>query len=159
MLTSEAIRSMRGIAVAALPNETGGILAGRYVDERTCAVVESVSAPPPDSSSGKTWFQRGSSRLRGWLRTRWENRKQSYLGEWHSHPGGSAHPSAPDIRSVQDIASDPTSERPEVVLVIIGGDFVRRPHWHASVITGRKAFPMISEVLPPSDGTIVTQMR
>lgn len=42
----------------------------------------------------------------------------TYLGDWHSHPGGPAAPSDRDRRAVQMIASDPDFATPRPLIVI-----------------------------------------
>ena len=42
------------------------------------------------------------------------------MGEWHYHPGGSAQPSAADIRQMRDIAKDDEAHCPEPILLVMG---------------------------------------
>jgi hypothetical protein len=44
------------------------------------------------------------------------------LGDWHFHPGASAHPSSQDVAQMQAIASDPNYQCRRTVLVLVGGD-------------------------------------
>lgn len=42
-----------------------------------------------------------------------------YVGEWHSHPGGSPSPSPTDDQNIFDVAMDPKENCPECILIII----------------------------------------
>jgi integrative and conjugative element protein (TIGR02256 family) len=105
-----------------LLEETGGILVGYYTDTLDCAVVTDASKRPPDSSSGRTWFTRGTVGLQGWLNGLWRRRnRRYYLGEWHFHPGGAAEPSPTDIEQMVKIAHVASYKCPEPVLMLVGG--------------------------------------
>jgi [CysO sulfur-carrier protein]-S-L-cysteine hydrolase len=71
-----------------------------------------------------SWFLRAVdvavAALRNFFR-RTENdfRRFNYLGEWHSHPSFQASPSATDIATVTEIATDESVGANFVVLVIV----------------------------------------
>ncbi len=101
--------------------ETGGIIIGRYTASLDCALVTELQGPPADSKAGSTWFQRGAEGLVDYLRGLWTREGRYYLGEWHFHPGGAAHPSGQDITQMQAIARDANYRCPEPLLIIVGG--------------------------------------
>lgn len=101
--------------------ETGGILVGYYTSEKDVAIATGYSTPPKDSKSGLYWYYRGISGLQRWLRKLWK-KKEYYLGEWHFHPMSSAYYSSVDARQMFSIASNPSYNCPEPILVIIGGN-------------------------------------
>lgn len=101
--------------------ETGGILVGSYTPEHDCAIVSGISAAPPDSRRGRSWFERGVSGLQRWLNGLWR-RQEYYLGEWHFHPGAAAFPSGVDLSQMQRIAKTESYHCPEPILLIVGGD-------------------------------------
>ena len=72
--------------------ETGGVLIGRYNRERNMATVTRVCGPPPDSRKGRNTFVRGTQGLQHLINRLWHV-NEYYLGEWHYHPEGTAHPS------------------------------------------------------------------
>jgi hypothetical protein len=41
-----------------------------------------------------------------------------YLGSWHSHPGGTARPSGPDIATTERVATDPDVLLPRPLVLI-----------------------------------------
>lgn len=112
--------------------ETGGILLGRYSTALDCAIVTSASSAPPDSRSGRTWFQRGVRGLQRLLDRVWREEHRYYLGEWHFHPSALPEPSPVDIAQMLEIAATAEYHCPEPVLLIIGGD----PHaeWWAKAV-------------------------
>jgi integrative and conjugative element protein (TIGR02256 family) len=118
------VEKMLGYCAGALPNETGGILIGRYSEALDTALVVRVTPAPPDSRSGRTWFYRGTRGLRTLLTHAWEEGNY-YLGEWHFHPLAGATPSSADRRQVRDIARDDNYRCPSPLLLIIGGHPLR----------------------------------
>jgi len=101
--------------------ETGGILVGKYNSEHDCATVSAISAMPPDSRRGRSWFERGVTGLQRWLNGLW-SRREYYLGEWHFHPGAAPFPSSVDLSQMKRIANTKSYHCPEPILLIIGGD-------------------------------------
>lgn len=124
--------------------ETGGILVGLYARSARQAVVIAASPPPPDSRGGPTWFRRGTIGLAGWLADLWRSENLYYLGEWHSHPGGSCAPSACDSSEMARIAVSRKYHCPEPILVVIGG--AEPSHWCLSVSVFRSRQPRVALV-------------
>src|SRR4051812_10740880 len=87
------------------PNETGGILIGRYSEDLRIATVTRAETKTSDSISGRTWFIRGRSGLTKLLGQLWGS-GQYYLGEWHTHPEGPPVPSTTDDAQLQRIARE-----------------------------------------------------
>lgn len=124
------------------PFETGGVLIGRYVAENETALVTSV-VTPPDSRRGRAWFERGTRDLGSSLRALWArpaDRRDYYLGEWHSHPGGAALPSPTDLQQMQSIAQTESYQCPEPILLILGGDEGR---WVAAAYVFPRNLPWV----------------
>jgi len=136
------VRELLARCVSAGRNETGGILAGSYSEDRECATVTAVGAAPDDSESGGTWFRRGVRGVAQWLSALWSGATRTYyVGEWHFHPFAGATASAEDMRQLRDIARDRRYRCPEPILLIIGGD--PKADWHVAAYV---ATP--SEVIP-----------
>ena len=106
------------------PDETGGILLGRYTEDHSWGIVTTVSGPPTDSRHGPTWFHRGVRGLQGLLTRLWKANEAYYLGEWHSHPESRVTPSGTDQTQLNAISSDGGYSCPEPVLLISGGKLV-----------------------------------
>lgn len=114
-------------------NETGGLLIGRYSEQRDLAHVSIVTGPTRDSKGSRTWFQRGVAGLQCLLLQRWSKQNEYYLGEWHSHPWAPPNPSGTDGMQMKGIASSREYRCPEPVLLIVGGDPWERWTLHARV--------------------------
>lgn len=91
---------LTALRLAALPNETGGVLLG-YHDFNVGAIVLVDALPAPsDSHASPGSFERGTS---GLVRAVQDASARTagivgYVGEWHSHPRGhSAKPSRDDL--------------------------------------------------------------
>lgn len=106
---------------AAHPNESGGVLAGKYDDALAVAIITEASGPPPDSRAGRTWFQRGTKNLAGWMRSLWSKpSREYYLGEWHYHPAKHVEPSPDDVEQMVGISWSPKYNCPEPLMFIFG---------------------------------------
>lgn len=98
---------LKSLRLAALPNETGGVLLG-YHDFNVGAIVLVDALPaPPDSRASTCSFERGTVGLAQAVQDASERTAGivGYLGEWHSHPRGhSATPSQDDLVQLAEIS-------------------------------------------------------
>lgn len=108
---------MIATSLSASTMETGGILIGRVSDDGRAVICEATNKP---RGSRFTWrsFLRRTEGLAALLKDRW-SKNEYYLGEWHSHPGGSAMPSPQDRATMRGIAADRNYDCREPILVII----------------------------------------
>ena len=104
-----------------LPNETGGILIGRYNEKHNLALISKIIPSPSDSTAGRTWFHRGVNGIKSRLKKLWKE-NYYYLGEWHFHPYSSPKPSSTDISQIKKISKDKKYYCPEPILIIVGGN-------------------------------------
>ena len=109
------------IARRAWPCEIGASLVGTYSDDGFTARIEDSGPVPSDSKRGRMTFVRGVAGLRDYFRNIYlrSSGKRHYVGEWHSHPGGSAFPSGTDDAALQDICRDRKTGCPETVLLLV----------------------------------------
>jgi integrative and conjugative element protein (TIGR02256 family) len=119
-IKEEMISAIYKICQDSYPNETGGILIGKYSSDLKRALVTFVTGAPADSKSGRTWFHRGTNGLQQLLDDVWENQGAFYLGEWHYHPGGASTPSSHDIHEMKRISKNKAYNCPEPILIIAG---------------------------------------
>lgn len=113
---------MRRASRRARPLEAGGTLVGHYTDDMALAVVERALLSMGNSSR---WSFIRPSDLVDRALDRAYRRSQGrvlYLGEWHSHPGGSVEPSARDRESLLELAANPKVAAFTPLLLILGGD-------------------------------------
>lgn len=120
LLPSSIQRMLERECAARFPNETGGILLGRYSSDLRMALVSHITQQPADSKSGRTWFERGVSGLQKLIDRLWK-KQEFYLGEWHLHPGGTSQPSAQDILQMEKISKSDEYACAEPILLIIAG--------------------------------------
>lgn len=109
-----------------LPNETGGVLIGTFdFEHRVISIAHQIPAPP-DSEKQPTVYIRGSKGLKAeFERVQHESLNSlNYVGEWHSHPKGSAcRPSGTDIEAAFWLADKMKLEgAPGLMLIVGDGD-------------------------------------
>lgn len=102
------------------PNETGGILIGRYSEDLKWAEITESTGPPTGSEHGHFLFIRSTTNLIKYLNRLWKT-SQYYLGEWHYHPDATSTPSSIDMATMQKLSKYHQLHCPEPVLIIIGG--------------------------------------
>jgi len=109
-------------AAERFPNETGGVLMG-YRGEGGDLVVTAVLGPGPDAIHRPTslvpdhvFHEEEIARL-----YEASGRRHQYLGDWHSHPGGSCALSRTDRRTLHRIARTPEARVPEPLMLVMGG--------------------------------------
>lgn len=103
------------------PDETGGILTGRYTDKSSGQIIR-ASDPPPDSIQTPTTFLRGTEKVDKTLKESRERYGLYYLGEWHTHPNNAPDLSHDDKKEMQSIADNESYECPHPFLIVIGGN-------------------------------------
>lgn len=98
---------LNALRLAALPNETGGVLLG-YHDFNVGAIVLVDALPAPsDSHASPGSFERGTAGLAKAVRDVSARTAGivGYVGEWHSHPSGhSAKPSRDDLIQLAELS-------------------------------------------------------
>lgn len=88
------------------PKEYGGLLIGRYTDDRLTAVIEKTILPKRYKAS-RYYFERGSEGLKEELETLYQQEpKLFYIGEWHTHPDGPIDPSGRDKATMAQLVQD-----------------------------------------------------
>lgn len=118
--------SIIAMADDALPSETGGILVGHYTHRNISgardAVVTDVIGPGPRSTSTTVSFEPDSRWQAEELARIYElrDRRVVYLGDWHTHPGGTSTPSATDRRTLVSIARHAPARCPQPIMAILG---------------------------------------
>lgn len=101
---------------ACYPNETGGMLIGRYSPDKKIAYVEATLSPLKTVSERKAYYRDPSG-----LESEWavlKKRGLQYIGEWHSHPNGSSNYSSLDYEAMKQISSEISVKNP--LLLIVG---------------------------------------
>lgn len=114
-VSEEAQHALCNAAQAALPNETGGILVGCRVDDRT-VVVDAVEIANDDACPRTFRIAEGVV-VDAVETARSSDSRLGYVGEWHSHTTARG-PSALDVATMLTVAADADGDdRATLVLV------------------------------------------
>ena len=100
------------------------------------AVVASIIGPGPNATHHRVAFRPdyGFQEAEIALIYGESERRETYLGDWHTHPNVLAIAlSRKDKRTLQRIATHPAARTPEPLLVVLGGDPI---HWSAQAFFG-----------------------
>lgn len=86
--------------------ETGGILLGhQHSDGRL--VVTTAGDPGPRAVRGRASFRRDPAHAQALADGAWARDRSVWLGDWHTHPRGPAHPSPVDMATYLSLLADP----------------------------------------------------
>jgi integrative and conjugative element protein (TIGR02256 family) len=115
---SEALARLEG--VPARPWEVGGWLLGWWADSRSSLLV--THATPPASRGTPFGVTISGKGHRPYFDSAWEasGGTVTFLGDWHTHPGGPALPSSRDRLAAQSLAEDVDFQTPEPLIAIVG---------------------------------------
>lgn len=125
VITNAALDVIRIAGAAALPRETGGILAGFRTEDQV--VVTRALVVPDDASSRRDYTLRTAPASRELEQLTVSTVPVvGYVGDWHTHPADSP-PSRLDITSLERIASASSDLVALIVLTFRQGD-PQAPH-------------------------------
>jgi integrative and conjugative element protein (TIGR02256 family) len=104
------------------PNETGGILLGYRVSPAEIVITDAIG-PGPDADHRRTGFDPDADWQAAELARRYDatNRRVHYLGDWHTHPGGTSTLSRTDRRTLREIARHRDARCPHPVMAVLAG--------------------------------------
>lgn len=99
--------------------ETGGLLLGYWKDDEI--VVASATGPGPNAQRGRTWFRPDQQWQTEDLARAYaaSGRTMTYLGDWHTHPGGTAIPSRTDRRTMRAIKREAAARQSRPLMGIV----------------------------------------
>lgn len=105
-----------------LPNETGGVLIGYWLEGSEGVVITEAVGPGPCAKHGKTTFVPDPSYHESEIARLYEQsgRVNTYLGDWHSHPNSITRMSPTDRRTLLKIAKHKDARVPTPLMAIIG---------------------------------------
>lgn len=110
--------------------ETGGVLFGERNDAARVVWVDEVLGPPPDSEATEAGFLCGVEGVEAANREKRHRTRDSvsFLGMWHTHPGGLAIPSDKDFEGTAKLVGTVCGASRGAVILIVGGT-ERAPHF------------------------------
>lgn len=123
----------------AYPNETGGVLVGYWARLGREVIITHAVGPGPNAVHVPKRFvpdaeyqEREIARLYSW-----SGRRQTYLGDWHTHPNTvMGKLSRQDRRTLRQIVCDPAARAPFALMCILAG---RPDAWNYHVWSGHIA--------------------
>ena len=121
-ISDSGIRAMTQDADGRFPLETGGVLVG-YVADDGDVVVHASIGPGPNAQHGRFRFTPDHAWQCGRLDSHFADSTgvNVYVGEWHTHPQGSAVMSLLDRRTLRRIARHAQASCPRPLMLIGAG--------------------------------------
>ncbi len=107
-----------------IPLETGGTFMGWWADSGT-AVIRAAIGPGPNASHGRHHFQPDQDWQLDQIARHYEasGRRETYLGDWHSHPNASGGAlSWTDRRVLRRVINTPSARCPTPLMIIFWGN-------------------------------------
>lgn len=119
-LTHAGLSDLLTEAWARWPNETGGVLLGRPSDRADHgAVVLHVVGPGPNARHDRYGFEPDAEWQAAQVADLWAaDPTLEYLGDWHTHPGGTTRFSELDQAAARTIASAPMARQPRPLMLV-----------------------------------------
>lgn len=129
------------------PFETGGILLGR--DQGTRTQVNAVIGPGPTAVHERYGFQPDSDWQAEQVAAAWRRDPAlEYLGDWHTHPGGTTRFSRLDTGTAMSIAAADAARQPSPVMVVLALGRGGRCNVAAARLAGTRLVPLQIEMSP-----------
>lgn len=145
-IISSAIIVMKNEMGKHLPNETGGVLIGKYDRNLRLATIHIATSAPDDSDHGRAFFKRGIKSVLNNLKALQSKRKDlHYLGEWHTHPYNKPTPSKTDNMQMNKFAFDKLYGISSPILIIVGGT-PENILWNVSIHLHKKSIINLEEI-------------
>ena len=120
MLTTGALDELYSFGWDGYPNETGGVLLGYHRAETRDTVVTHVVGPGPQATHAPNRFEPDHEWQADEVAAHWLlDPVLEYLGDWHTHPGGTSDMSKLDAATLKAIAASPDAQQPRPVMLII----------------------------------------
>lgn len=118
-IENKLLEYMHSKALDASPNEVGGMLVGRY-ENKNSAIVENIVMPKEILGTSNEFIRNTAGLEELWFELK--NDGLEYLGEWHTHPNGSAHYSRTDLNAMREVVKDKNVSILNPILLILSLD-------------------------------------
>lgn len=125
------LQRMAAEATGAAPLETGGVLMGYTSQSGDEIIVSNFIGPGPKARHMRSSFAPDLDFQDHEIARRYRDsgRVTTYLGDWHSHPGGGARLSWIDRRTLRRIRDHEDARIPEPLMAVLHGS----PPFHLTV--------------------------
>lgn len=141
-LSARVLTALVAEADKSAPLETGGILLGFWAEENSEPVVLEMLGPGPNAIHERYRFVPDHEHQTAEIERLYHDsgRRLHYLGDWHTHPGGSATLSKSDRATLRQIAAEPAARAPMPTMLILAPGPSWKPSAWCGVLTGRVRF-------------------
>lgn len=123
-IAQQALRAILTETADKSPLETGGMLLGYCGQERTDVVITEATGPGPNARHRRYTFTPDGRWQQRRLAEAYEasGRVTTFLGDWHSHPGGQPLPSARDLKTARKVSRHKNARTPYPTTLIVGAN-------------------------------------
>lgn len=127
----QVLNDLRELAAQEKPLETGGCFAGYYPQESQDIVITDVIGPGSDAVHMRTRFVPDREFHDHALEKLWERsqHKIRYVGDWHTHPGGSSALSSIDKAFMRHALRSRAAYLKYALVAIVFGDLSDMRFW------------------------------
>ena len=153
-LSARALEAIATHAAASADGrETGGILLGYEENDLGAMLVMEAGNPGPNAERRPDFFRRDLTHAQRLADEALANSGSRWIGEWHTHPGGTLAPSRTDLRTYRSFLRDPELGFSSFLAVIVGPgeEGWARPRAAAWLIEPRR---ILSALLLPRAGRL-----
>jgi integrative and conjugative element protein (TIGR02256 family) len=131
-ITSQSLQTCIDEATRTFPLESGGTFMGWWTDSNT-AVISAIIGPGPKAVHGRHEFAPDQGWQLAQIADHYQTsgRRETYLGDWHSHPNAfSGRLSWTDHRVLRRVIHSPEARCPQPLMAIVWGG---APTWQTAM--------------------------
>lgn len=131
-IRTSTLSRMREEAERRAPLETGGVLLGYWSADEQSTLISDASGPGPRATHRRFDFAPDAKFQEAYVAQAYEDsgRVSTYLGDWHSHPGGGDELSPTDVATLWRIARYARARARRPMMAILSGT---RGRWSLAV--------------------------
>ena len=149
-ISADVLRKTIAEAADKTPFETGGVLLGYEGPDWREVVVTAVVGPGPRAEHAQRRYVPDHEYQNRTVAKiyRASGRRTTYLGDWHSHPGGPLRLSRTDLSTLRAIAEHPAARIERPLMMVLGPGEpewkVAAWRWHSQYWFRRRAIRIAS---------------
>ena len=112
---------MRSATLRAIPVETGGVLVGHQLGRNSAIATHLIDAGSRCIATPSSFEPDYGHQQSEFDRLYLVDKELTYLGDWHSHPGGASRPSRTDREMLEGISRSSSKAEAGPYMLIVGG--------------------------------------